>query len=215
MASAASKLFASDIEPEYRVFVAIDLGTTYSACALAIGKDSGEIVDVSKKIPTALLLDTSTRLIAFGDAAIEEFYNLDEDVTDDYYYFDRFKMTLHNDAVRHVLFLLFFLRKHAEFFRQRSLRSCLRQRIVQALPGPLEQRRQASVLFYTVPIAVSHEFGSELHCSDQSHPLSPAELPSTRTSFVFRRQTFMIIFCLVLSIHFPTFYSGSNSNDGR
>ena len=95
-----AEYFAGDDAPEYSVFVAIDLGTTYSACAFAMGKNSQEIFYASEKIPTALLLNPSKRLDSFGKDAMESYFNKEDDEAEDWYYFDRFKMKLHNDKVK-------------------------------------------------------------------------------------------------------------------
>ncbi|XP_069131145.1 heat shock 70 kDa protein 12B-like isoform X1 [Argopecten irradians] len=99
------------------VVAAIDFGTTYSGYAFSFRDDyqkdplkiqlnqqwnSGSVV--SEKTPTCLLLDPDKKFLAFGYEAENEYSQLIEDSEDDdrmyenYYYFRRFKMSLHQHS---------------------------------------------------------------------------------------------------------------------
>ncbi|XP_069129273.1 heat shock 70 kDa protein 12B-like [Argopecten irradians] len=99
------------------VVAAIDFGTTYSGYAFSFRGDyqkdplkielnqlwnSGSVV--SEKTPTCLLLDPDKKFLAFGYEAENEYSQLIEDSEDDdrmyenYYYFRRFKMSLHQHS---------------------------------------------------------------------------------------------------------------------
>jgi hypothetical protein len=94
---------------------AIDFGTTYSGYAFGmvgdLNKDptkiranqawvSGQQNLLSLKTPTCLLLDKDEKFKSFGYEAENHYSNImiDEEV-DEYYYFYRFKMNLHENEV--------------------------------------------------------------------------------------------------------------------
>ncbi|XP_071139076.1 heat shock 70 kDa protein 12A-like [Mytilus edulis] len=93
---------------------AIDFGTTYSGYAFSVSAPETELKDVeifsnqiwnsgtaevaSLKTPTCLLLSKDRKVSVFGYEAEEQYADivLDGD-TEDYYFFHRFKMNLHNN----------------------------------------------------------------------------------------------------------------------
>ncbi|VDI34561.1 Hypothetical predicted protein, partial [Mytilus galloprovincialis] len=93
---------------------AIDFGTTYSGYAFSVSAPETDLKDVeilsnqiwnsgtaevaSLKTPTCLLLSKDRKISAFGYEAEEQYADivLDGD-TEDYYFFHRFKMNLHNN----------------------------------------------------------------------------------------------------------------------
>ncbi|XP_052083883.1 heat shock 70 kDa protein 12A-like [Mytilus californianus] len=93
---------------------AIDFGTTYSGYAFSVSAPETELKDVeilsnqiwnsgtaevaSLKTPTCLLLSKDRKVSVFGYEAEEQYVDivLDGD-TEDYYFFHRFKMNLHNN----------------------------------------------------------------------------------------------------------------------
>ena len=84
------------------IVVCIDLGTSQSGIAWALRKRPSEIIceqiSVSSRIfktPTALLLNSDQSLLAFGDAAIQQWLEADEDEAKRYLFFRHFKMSLY------------------------------------------------------------------------------------------------------------------------
>ena len=95
-----SRSLSSEADSGKTTFVAIDLGTTYSACAFAIGKNSSDIFYASEKVPTAVLLTSEEKLHSFGQEAMDEYFkNLEDHQRKGFLYFDRFKMKLQRDSV--------------------------------------------------------------------------------------------------------------------
>ena len=93
------------------VVVAIDLGTSRSGTAYALFNRPGDIhceqqsggIGMGAKVPTCILLRASDlSFVAFGDAAREQYsqMELDEKERSQYRYFDRFKMALYPGAGR-------------------------------------------------------------------------------------------------------------------
>lgn len=102
---------------KHRLFVAaIDFGTTYSGYAFSSKDDwekeplkihanvwnAGTKSLLSTKAPTTLLLSPNKQFLAFGYDAETKYTDLAEDEDDfgSYYYFNCFKMLLHNNKVR-------------------------------------------------------------------------------------------------------------------
>ena len=95
----------------YLAVVAIDFGTTYSGFAFAFNQKGGEGgIHMNKdwgndqgcstpKTPTCLLLNPDGEFHSFGYEAKENYAALEEDEVEQYYYFERFKMTLHESTV--------------------------------------------------------------------------------------------------------------------
>lgn len=96
----------------YLMSVALDFGTTYSGYAFSMRDDfekdpmkiyantwpSGGTALTSLKTPTCLLLNKKKEFISFGYEAENMYANIVMDgEKDDYYYFYRFKMNLHNN----------------------------------------------------------------------------------------------------------------------
>lgn len=98
---------------------AIDFGTTYSGYAFSVSAQDSELQDVeilsnqiwnsgtaevaSLKTPTCLLLSKDRKISVFGYEAEEQYADivLDGNV-EDYYFFHRFKMNLHNNKVKQM-----------------------------------------------------------------------------------------------------------------
>ena len=98
------------------IVAALELGTTYSGLALSLRcKFEAEPLSIccntvwpngigniwSQKTPTCLLLDKEKKFVAFGYEAEHRYAELVMD-KDDYYFFDRFTMSLHNNEVFHL-----------------------------------------------------------------------------------------------------------------
>ncbi|XP_039282119.1 heat shock 70 kDa protein 12A isoform X2 [Nilaparvata lugens] len=95
---------------EAKVVVAVDLGTTYSGYAYRY-IDHPSDVDIhlmsncqgepglnNQKLPSILLLDPSRKLHSFGCTARDHFHDLDPAEAHLWLYFDKFKLTLHNNT---------------------------------------------------------------------------------------------------------------------
>ena len=95
--------------------VAIDFGTTFSGFAFAFNNKEGEKrIHMNKewgtdqgystlKTPTCLLLNADKSFNAFGYEAQDRYAELEEEAAQQYYYFESFKMTLHNNEVSILL----------------------------------------------------------------------------------------------------------------
>lgn len=91
--------------------VAIDFGTTFSGFAFAFNNKEGEkSIHMNKewgsdqgystlKTPTCLLLNADKSFNSFGYEAQDKYAELEEEEAQQYYYFERFKMILHNNEV--------------------------------------------------------------------------------------------------------------------
>lgn len=93
-----------------QVVVAIDFGTTYSGYAYAFNSsphdihlmrrpEGGQFGIVSHKIPTILLLNDKGAFHSFGYEARETYLDLNEEETQKWFYFEKFKMELHSRKV--------------------------------------------------------------------------------------------------------------------
>lgn len=60
-------------------------------------------VSNQEKTPTILLLNDQKEFHSFGNAARDHYYNLKTKETKQWYYFEKFKMTLHNNEVSELL----------------------------------------------------------------------------------------------------------------
>lgn len=106
----------------YLMVAALDFGTTYSGYAFSMRHEfkedplkihanpvwnSGCRQFMSIKTPTCLLLDKNKEFVSFGyDAENQYAEALLDGEKDDFYFFHRFKMNLHNNKV-YSLFSLF------------------------------------------------------------------------------------------------------------
>ena len=100
--------------------VAIDFGTTFSGFAFAFNNKDGEkSIHMNKewgsdqgystmKTPTCLLLNPDQSFNSFGYEAKDKFADLEEEEARQYFYFDCFKMILHNNEVREKFPFFFF-----------------------------------------------------------------------------------------------------------
>lgn len=104
----------SKTDSEYLLVAAIDFGTAYSGFAFStrdaykkdplkidaeqVWKAGGKLM--SLKTPTCLLLDSKKDFDSFGYEAENKYAELVMDgEQDDFFYFHRFKMSLHNNKV--------------------------------------------------------------------------------------------------------------------
>lgn len=95
----------------YIALVAIDFGTTFSGFAFSFNYKEGEKgIHMNKewgadqgcstlKTPTCLLLNPDKSFNSFGYEAEDRYAELEEEEAQEYYYFENFKMILHNDQV--------------------------------------------------------------------------------------------------------------------
>ena len=95
------------------VVVAIDFGTTYSGYAFSFTRDpdaihmmrkweGGDAGLINQKTPTTLLMDPSGKFHSFGFTARDFFHDLDPQESKKWMYFEKFKMTLHYNAVSNM-----------------------------------------------------------------------------------------------------------------
>ena len=96
------------------VVAAIDFGTTYSGYAFSFIRDPDSIHMMRKweggdpgvtnqKTPTTLLLKPNGDFHSFGFSARDFYHDLEESEARKWYYFEKFKMTLHSSQVRHTV----------------------------------------------------------------------------------------------------------------
>jgi len=108
----------------YIALVAIDFGTTFSGFAFSFNYKEGEKgIHMNKewgadqglstlKTPTCLLLNPDKSFNSFGYEAQDRYAELEEEEAREYYYFENFKMILHNNQVsvtKQQAFSLFFV----------------------------------------------------------------------------------------------------------
>ena len=100
------------LEKSFLATVAIDFGTTYSGFAFSFNKEQGEdsifmnrdwvneLGHRTSKTPTCLLLNPDLSFNSFGYGAVENYTNLKSlSEEKEYFFFQHFKMLLHNDEV--------------------------------------------------------------------------------------------------------------------
>lgn len=103
-------------EKSYLATVGIDFGTTYSGFAFSFNKEQGddaifmnrdwenELGHRTSKTPTCLLLKPDRSFDSFGYKALEKYTNLRSVFEEkDFFFFQHFKMELHNEEVRWVM----------------------------------------------------------------------------------------------------------------
>jgi len=101
------------LEKSFLAIVAIDFGTTYSGFAFSFNKEQGddsifmntdwvnEQGHRTSKTPTCLLLKPDQSFDSFGYKAVEKYTNLKSlSEETEYFFFQNFKMFLHNDEVQ-------------------------------------------------------------------------------------------------------------------
>ena len=92
------------------VVAAIDFGTTYSGYAFSFTRDPDSIRMMRKweggdpgvtnqKTPTTVLLKPNGEFHSFGFSARDFYHDLEENEARKWYYFEKFKMTLHSNQV--------------------------------------------------------------------------------------------------------------------
>ena len=92
------------------VVAAIDFGTTYSGYAFSFTRDQDSIHMMRKweggdpgvtnqKTPTTLLLKPNGEFHSFGFGARDFYHDLEEGEAKKWYYFEKFKMSLHSSQV--------------------------------------------------------------------------------------------------------------------
>lgn len=100
----------SSPEDKHFVVAAIDFGTTYSGYAFSFTRDPDSIHMMRKweggdpgvsnqKTPTTLLLKTNGEFHSFGFSARDYYHDLEESEAKRWYYFEKFKMSLHSSQV--------------------------------------------------------------------------------------------------------------------
>ena len=105
----------SSPEDKHFVVAAIDFGTTYSGYAFSFTRDPDSIHMMRKweggdpgvnnqKTPTTLLLKPNGEFHSFGFSARDYYHDLEESEAKRWYYFEKFKMTLHSSQVRFEFF---------------------------------------------------------------------------------------------------------------
>ena len=101
---------SEQIPLQHFVIVAIDFGTTFSGYAFCFVRDpdsvhimrrweGGDPGLVNQKTLTTLLLDPQGNFHSFGFTARDTYHDLDEEQARKWFYFEKFKMTLHHNAV--------------------------------------------------------------------------------------------------------------------
>lgn len=102
---------ASSSADKHFVVAAIDFGTTYSGYAFSFTRDPDSIHMMRKweggdpgvsnqKTPTTLLLKPNGEFHSFGFGARDHYHDLEEGDARKWYYFEKFKMSLHSSQVR-------------------------------------------------------------------------------------------------------------------
>ena len=97
------------------VVAAIDFGTTYSGYAFSFTRDQDSIHMMRKweggdpgvsnqKTPTTLLLKPNGEFHSFGFGARDYYHDLEEIEARKWFYFEKFKMSLHSSQVSTCLF---------------------------------------------------------------------------------------------------------------
>ena len=105
----------SSPEDKHFVVAAIDFGTTYSGYAFSFTRDPDSIHMMRKweggdpgvnnqKTPTTLLLKPNGEFHSFGFSARDYYHDLEESEAKRWYYFEKFKMSLHSSQVRFEIF---------------------------------------------------------------------------------------------------------------
>ncbi len=108
--TAISSGAASANAEKHFVVAAIDFGTTYSGYAFSFTRDPDSIHMMRKweggdpgvtnqKTPTTLLLRPNGEFHSFGFGARDHYHDLEESETKKWYYFEKFKMSLHSNQV--------------------------------------------------------------------------------------------------------------------
>ena len=96
---------------KHYIVAAIDFGTTYSGYAFSFVRDPDSIHMMRKweggdpgvsnqKTPTTLLLRPNGEFHSFGFGARDHYHDLEEAEAKKWYYFEKFKMSLHSSHVR-------------------------------------------------------------------------------------------------------------------
>jgi len=101
---------SSSPSDKHFVVAAIDFGTTYSGYAFSFTRDPDSIHMMRKweggdpgvsnqKTPTTLLLKPNGEFHSFGFGARDFYHDLEEAEAKKWYYFEKFKMSLHSNQV--------------------------------------------------------------------------------------------------------------------
>ena len=101
-------------QEKHFVVAAIDFGTTYSGYAFSFTRDpdsvhmmrkweGGDPGVTNQKTPTTLLLRPNGEFYAFGFGARDFYHDLEEAEAKRWYYFEKFKMSLHSSQVGYLL----------------------------------------------------------------------------------------------------------------
>ena len=110
MTNGRSASGSSSPSDKHFVVAAIDFGTTYSGYAFSFTRDPDSIHMMRKweggdpgvsnqKTPTTLLLKPNGEFHSFGFGARDFYHDLEEGEARKWYYFEKFKMSLHSSQV--------------------------------------------------------------------------------------------------------------------
>ena len=113
----AGKPLSSLPNETHFVVAAIDFGTTYSGYAFSFVRDPDSIHMMRKwdggdpgvtnqKTPTTLLLKPNGEFHSFGFGARDHYHDLEEGEARKWYYFEKFKMSLHSSQVIYIELVL-------------------------------------------------------------------------------------------------------------
>ncbi len=114
LANGLSNSGSSSPSDKHFVVAAIDFGTTYSGYAFSFTRDPDSIHMMRKweggdpgvsnqKTPTTLLLKPNGEFHSFGFGARDFYHDLEELEAKKWYYFEKFKMSLHSNQVCKLL----------------------------------------------------------------------------------------------------------------
>lgn len=110
-----------DISASYVAVAAIDFGTTYSGYAYAFTRDPDNVHLMNQRAtghyrsgygfqqPTVLLLNRRGELHSFGYEAQDFYHDLDERDSNNFLFFEKFKMELHSRQVSEIGTLTFYI----------------------------------------------------------------------------------------------------------
>ena len=100
----------------YMLVAAIDFGTTFSGYAFSFKEDKNhpESIKMNKnwganvgfqsyKTPTCVLLDSNKEFDSFGFEAQKKYADMEDEDVHKYYFFEKFKMKLHETKVKKTL----------------------------------------------------------------------------------------------------------------
>ena len=110
MTSTRANPFIGECPSNYVMTVAIDFGTTFSGYAFSFASNKKDIImftnwgscvglPVSFKAPTCLMTNKHDRFVAFGYEAQHKYSSMTSEEAEEYYFYDKFKMYLHEQVI--------------------------------------------------------------------------------------------------------------------